>query len=108
MRAFLQVACAVAVFATFAAKPAAAEEVICGKDWISFHPYKYASVEASPAAILIRKSDIESGSLLTNVDIGFLRVRKGIGWGPKSDEFKVPKTTFLAIRACLMVGEPRS
>ena len=107
MRAFFRVACAMAIFATFAAKPAAAEEVICGKDWISFLPYKYASVEVSSAAILIRKSDIERGSLITILDIGFLRVRKGNGWGPTSDEFKMPKTTFLAVRACLIVGEPR-
>lgn len=105
MCAFLRVTCAVAVLATFAAKPAAAEEVICGEDWISFLPYKYASVELSSVEILIRKSDTERGSVLTKLDIGFLRVRKGIGWGPTSDEFKIPKTTFLAIRACLIDGK---
>lgn len=40
--ASLRTVCAAAVLAAFAAKPAAADEVICGKDWI----FEFGSVDS--------------------------------------------------------------
>lgn len=86
------------------AGPTRAGEVICGKDWVSFVPYSATALNLAGVAILLRKSDIRKGSVVlrSSVDVGFLRVRKGLGWGAAENEFKVPKATFLAIRACLL------
>ena len=85
-----------------------AKEVVCGEEWVSFVPYAYASLERSPVLFLIRKSNIEQGSLLFRVGIGFLRVKKGYGWGPTEDELKVPEETYLLIARCLTGEGPGS
>ncbi len=82
--------------------PAKAEEVICGKDWVSFIPYTAATVDLSSVRFHMRKSDIKQGLHVFRSGIGFLRVRKGAGWGPLEDELKVPSDTYISIMRCLM------
>ncbi len=105
MRAVLRIACVVVVVGS----PAAAEEVICGKDWISFRPLMPEAFSEKPGlnVYLVRKTHIIRGSRpiygpLKNVGYVMLTPLKGDARADGS--YRVTKETYLAITRCLTGG----
>jgi len=108
MRAARRLAYAVAVFATFATAPAVAEEVICGKDWLSFEPLAAEPFSKKPGvnAYMVRKSDIlrlsrpVRGRLADQV--GYIILQPLEGDARSDGTYRVTRQAYLAIQTCLL------
>ena len=105
MRSVLRTAC---VLAALAAGTAEAEEVVCGKDWISFEPLSAEAFSTKPGlnAYLVRKADIRRASRpkvpLLGVEVGYIMLVPIEGDARRDGEYRVSAEAYRAIRACLL------
>ena len=103
---------AATALALMLAAPAMADEVICGKKWISFAPLSIITPFSTNPGIrvfLVRKADILRAHTPTmaGVDWGHLLLVPRKSDPVRSDGvYRVNKKTYLAVQACLLDQAP--
>ena len=109
LKALREVLIASAIVALATPVCVAADEVICGKDWISFeplHPDPF-SAEQGLNAYLVQKDDILRGSAAKRgvmKDFGYIILPPLEGDARPDGVYRVTREAYLTIRDCL-IGE---